>query len=62
MIHTLQYWEDAEPISVFLYGKRREVLAYERLVMLKNLRCPVRVVWVFNDHSFLLILLQILKQ
>lgn len=38
----------AQPVSVFLYGKQREVLAYDRIVMLKNLRCQVRVVWVFR--------------
>ena len=40
--------EQAQVISVFLYGKRREVSAYEQIVMLKNLRCPARVVWVFR--------------
>jgi len=35
-------------VSVFLYGKPREVWVYDRRVMLKNLRCPVRVVWVFR--------------
>lgn len=34
--------------SVFLYGKRRDVLAYERIVMLKNLRQAVKVVWIFR--------------
>ena len=40
--------EKARPVSVFLYGKRREVLADSPRVRLKNLRCPVRVVWVFR--------------
>jgi len=40
--------EQAQTIPVFLYGKRREVVASEQVVMLKNLRCPVRVVWVFR--------------
>ena len=40
--------EQAQTASVFLYGKRREVSAYEQVVMLKNLRCPARVVWVFR--------------
>lgn len=40
--------EQAEKISVFLYGKQREVLATEQVVMLKNLRCAARVVWVFR--------------
>jgi len=42
------YREQARCISVFLYGKAREVQAYDRVLMLKNLRCPVRVVWVFR--------------
>ena len=31
-----------------LYGKPRDVLAYERVFMLKTLKCPVRVVWVYR--------------
>ena len=42
------YRERARCVSVLLYGKRREVWAYDRVLMLKNLRCPVRVVWVFR--------------
>ena len=42
------YREQARSYSVFLYGKKREVWAYDRVLMLKNLRCPVRVVWVFR--------------
>ncbi len=42
------YREKAQTLSVFLYGKQREVLAYERVVMLRNLRAPARVVWVFR--------------
>jgi len=38
----------ARTIAVFLYGKQREVRAYDKVVMLKNLRCPARVVWVFR--------------
>jgi len=40
--------EQACSYSIFLYGKKREVWAYDRVLMLKNLRCPVRVVWVFR--------------
>ncbi len=40
--------DQAQTLSVFLYGKQREVLACEQVVMLKNLRCPARVVWVFR--------------
>lgn len=42
------YREQAQTLSVFLYGKQRKVLAYEQVAMLKNLRCPARVVWVFR--------------
>jgi hypothetical protein len=35
-----------------LYGKAREVPAYDRLIMLKNLRCQVRVVWVFRNTQW----------
>jgi len=38
----------AQTIPVFLYGKRREVVTYEQVVMLRNIRCPARVVWVFR--------------
>ncbi len=34
--------------KVLLYGKSREVLAYDQVFMLKTLRCPVRVVWVYR--------------
>ena len=40
--------EQARSVSVFIYGKQREVLTYEQVVMLKNIRCPARVVWVFR--------------
>jgi hypothetical protein len=33
---------------VFLYGQYREVLASTKVIMLKTLKCPVRVVWVFR--------------
>jgi DDE superfamily endonuclease len=39
-------------VSVFLYGKPRQVLAYDRVVMLKNLKCQVRVVWVFRHNRW----------
>ena len=45
-------WEQAHTLPVFLYGKRRDVLACEQVVMLKNLRCPARVVWVFRKTQW----------
>lgn len=38
----------ATTYTVNLYGKQRDVRAYECIVMLKTLKCPVRVVWVFR--------------
>jgi SRSO17 transposase len=35
-----------------LYGKSREVLAYEQICMLKTLKCPVRVVWVYRKTQW----------
>ena len=46
------YRDRAQTLSVFLYGKQREVLAYEQVVMLKNIRCPARVVWVFRKTQW----------
>ena len=43
---------DAHTYTLNLYGKVREVMAVERLVMLKTLRCQVRVVWVFRKTQW----------
>jgi len=37
---------------VFLYGKYRDVNAFSQTVMLKTLKCPVRVVWVFRKTQW----------
>ena len=37
---------------VFLYGKYRDVNAFSATVMLKTLKCPVRVVWVFHKTQW----------
>lgn len=46
------YWEKAKAYSVFLYGKQREVEAFTQDVMLKTMKCPVRVVWVFRKTRY----------
>jgi hypothetical protein len=46
------YRRHARAYSLFLYGKTREVWAYDQVLMLKNLRCPVRVVWVFRQNRW----------
>ena len=38
---------------VFLYGKYREVNAFSKVVMLKTLKCHVRVVWVFRKTQWI---------
>jgi hypothetical protein len=38
----------ARTLTLHVYGALREVVAAERVVMLKTLRCPVRVVWVYR--------------
>ncbi len=43
-----RYRQRAKALVIHLYGKRREVLAYDQVVMLKTLKCQVRVVWVFR--------------
>ena len=40
--------EQAKTYTVHVYGALREVVAAERIVMLKTLRCRVRVVWVYR--------------
>ena len=38
---------------VFLYGKYRHVRAFSKTLMLKTLKCPVRVVWVFRKTQWI---------
>jgi len=44
--------DEAQPLTVELYGRRREVQVAERVVMLKTLKRPVRVVWVFRRQHY----------
>jgi len=43
---------DASSHRVFLYGHYRDVVATTKVVMLKTLKCPVRVVWVFRKTQW----------
>jgi hypothetical protein len=38
---------------VFLYGRYRTVMASTKLLMLKTLKCPVRVIWVFRKTQWI---------
>lgn len=49
---AMLYWKLAQSYTVFLYGKKREVQAFTQLVMLKTMKCPVRVVWVFRRTRY----------
>ena len=42
----------ANEYSVNLYGRIRTVVAYDRVVMLKTLKCAVRVVWVYRKTQW----------
>ncbi len=44
--------EKFQPYTVFLYGKKREVQAYSQAVMLKTMKCQVRVVWVYRKTRY----------
>jgi hypothetical protein len=38
--------------KVNLYGRERCVVAYERVVMLKTIKCAVRVVWIYRNTQW----------
>jgi len=38
----------AKEYAINLYGKTRAVCAYDRVVMLKTLKCQIRVVWIYR--------------
>jgi DDE superfamily endonuclease len=42
----------ASEYDVNLYGRIRTVVAYERVVMLKTLKCAVKVVWVYRKTQW----------
>jgi len=44
---------EASSHRVFLYGHYRQVLASTKLGILKTLKCPVRVVWVFRKTQWI---------
>jgi hypothetical protein len=44
--------EQASKLRVFLYGDYRDVMTYSTVVMLKTLKCPIRVVWVFRKTQW----------
>ena len=47
------YQDRAKSYVVSLYGKCREVFAHDQVLVLKTLRCPVRVVWVYRGTQWI---------
>ena len=47
-----EFRQRATTYSVNLYGKQRDVVAYDSVVMLKTLKCAVRVVWVYRRSQW----------
>ena len=44
-----QFRAFANEYIVNLYGRSRTIVAYDRVVMLKTLKCAVRVVWIYRE-------------
>jgi hypothetical protein len=42
----------ATEYTVNLYGRKRSVVAYDRVVMLKTIRCAVKVVWIYRKTQW----------
>jgi SRSO17 transposase len=43
-----RYKHRVQEFRINLYGRVRTVVAYDRIVMLKTLKCPIRVVWIYR--------------
>ena len=48
-----EFRQRAITYSVNLYGKQRDVVAFDSVVMLKTLKCAVRVVWVYRRSQWI---------
>ena len=42
----------AKQYTANLYGRTRAILAYDQVVMLKNIRCAARVVWIYRQSQW----------
>lgn len=51
-----KFKDHSTPVQVELYGKKRTVNAYSQDVILKSLKCPVRVVWVYRRTRYVAIM------
>jgi hypothetical protein len=50
---AVQFKTLAKEYSVNLYGRFRSVVALDQVVMLKTLKCPVRVVWIYRKTRWI---------
>ena len=50
---AVQFKPLAKEYSVNLYGRIRSVVAYDRVVMLKTLKCAVKVVWIYRKTQWI---------
>jgi hypothetical protein len=48
-----RYRDRARSYSVNLYGRSRQVIAFDRVLMLKTLKCSVRVGWIFRKTQWI---------
>lgn len=48
-----RFISQASTHHVFLYGNYRDLKAFSMMVLLKTLKCPVRVVWVFRKTQWI---------
>ncbi len=58
---AVRWKEKAQSCTVSLYGKEREVLVYSQMVMLKTMKCPVRIVWVYRQTRYIALMTTDLK-
>jgi hypothetical protein len=47
-----QYKAKAQKVTSFVYGKKREMLAYEEIFMSKSFKCPIKVVFAYYRNHF----------
>jgi hypothetical protein len=47
-----EYRDQAREYTVNLYGRERIILAYDRVLMVKTLKSPIRVVWVYRKTQW----------
>jgi hypothetical protein len=48
-----EYKDQTCEYTINLYGRERTVLAYEQVFMVRTLKCPIRVVWVYRKTQWI---------